>query len=116
LGDYVRGSVVVVRLDARGTDERSRPCLVIQNDIGNQFSPLAIVVPLTPRQYVKRLFPLSVEIPASDGAIGVDSVADCWQIVSVDRSRIVKVLGRVSDQTMAAINRALEISLNLNQS
>ncbi len=112
---YVRGSVVVVRLDPREGAEKkgTSPCLVVQNDRGNESSPLTIVVPLTNRDHVKRMYPFLVAVDRGDGGLDIDSVADCGQILTIDRGRIVEVRSKVSDTTLARIDRALRISLAL---
>lgn len=113
---YVKGSVVVVRLDPREGAEKkgTRPCLVVQNDQGNAFSSLTIIVPFTDRQNVKRLYPFLVAVPAGEGGLDIDSVADCGQIMTIDRSRIIAVRATVKPATLAEIDQALKVSLALS--
>jgi len=115
LTQYGRGSIVVVGLDSREGAEKkgARPCLVVQNDRGNESSNLTIIVPLTDKHNVKRMYPYLVAISANEGGLDIDSVADCGQVTTIDRSYIIQVRKRVSATTMAAVDRALRISLSL---
>ncbi|MFB6151090.1 MAG: type II toxin-antitoxin system PemK/MazF family toxin [Haloarculaceae archaeon] len=110
-----RGDVVVVDLDpTEGSEQRgTRPCLVVQNDVGNEHAPTTIVVPFT-TSFGDRLYPFEVLVEAEESALEEDSVAICSQIrtVSVEH-RVVAVVGSVPDSRMADVDRALEYSLGL---
>ncbi|MEQ1758254.1 MAG: type II toxin-antitoxin system PemK/MazF family toxin [Vicinamibacterales bacterium] len=112
---YVRGTVVVVRLDPREGAEKkgTRPCLVVQNDRGNESSPLTIVVPFTDRRNIRRMYPFLVAVSAREGGLELDSVVDCGQIMTIDRGRIVQVRGVVTERTMKEVDDALRVSLSL---
>lgn len=111
-----RGDVVLVDLrGAEGREKRGeRPCLIVQNDKGNGASPLTIIVPLTNVAQYKRL-PIQVLLAARElGPLAKDSVAECGHIRSVDRdTRIKRRLGRIDDESMGRIDKALRISLAL---
>ena len=115
-GPIRRGHVVLVRLgEAQGSETPgTKPCVIIQNDVGNRHSPLIIAIPLTSLESVPRLFPLLVVIKAPEGGLEIDSVADCAQILTLHKGRIQRVLGSLSRSTMAQINTALRISLGLD--
>ena len=117
MADYRRGDVIDVRLEpVEGSEMKgmARPCLIVQNDTGNQFAQVTIVVPFTDRQNIKRWSPVFVEVRAQEGGLDFDSVAHCGQVRAVDQHRIVGRRGSVSAQTMASINEALKISLALD--
>jgi len=114
-GRCVRGTVLQISLDpTRGHEiKKSRPCLVVQNDIGNQNSPMTIVVAIGGAEHVKKHYPIHVPIPKGEAGLAKDSVALCNQIRTVDEIRFGKVYGTVSPQTMDRVDRALKISLAL---
>ena len=110
-----RGDVVQVNLDPTvGTEiKKSRPCVVVQNDSGNRASRRTIIVPATGAEHVVKQFPIYVPVIAGEGCFNKDSVILCDQIRAVDKTRLVKTLGRISPTTMAKLDAALKISLGL---
>lgn len=114
-GKVWRGDVVEVRLDPTTGAEikKKRPCVVIQNDIGNRAYPLTIVAPITGAENKLKLFPVYVAVKRGEGGLSKDSVILCDQIRTVDESRIVQTLGRMPDSVMERVNTALKISLAL---
>ncbi|WP_114579364.1 type II toxin-antitoxin system PemK/MazF family toxin [Saliphagus sp. LR7] len=110
-----RGDIVIVELDpTRGSEQQgTRPCLVVQNDIGNENAPTTIVVPFT-TSYGNDLYPFEVEISAAESALREDSVAICSQLRTVSiADRIGSVVGSVPDERLAEVDDALEYSLGL---
>jgi len=110
-----RGDVVIVELDpTQGSEQRgTRPCLVVQNDIGNANAPTTIVVPFT-TSFGDELYPFEVLLPASEGPLREDSVALCSQIRTISiEHRIRENLGSISDECMDEVDTALEYSLGL---
>jgi mRNA interferase MazF len=114
-GKPFRGMVVEVSLDPVVGHEqgRSRPCVVIQNDVGNRFASTTIIVPLTDAAHILAPSPIYVRIKKGDGGTTKDSYALCDQIRTVDQRRFSKVFGTLSAETMALIDSALLISLGL---
>lgn len=115
-GRTLRGDVVEVNLDPTvGTEIRKkRPCVVVQNDIGNRVYPLTIVVPVTGAEHKQQLFPVYVAVKKGEGGLSKDSIVLCDQIRTVDQSRISKTLGRMPVSVMERVDRALKISLALS--
>jgi mRNA interferase MazF len=112
--DYPRrGEIWLVNFDpAMGSEIRkTRPALVIQNDIGNNLSDITIVAAIT--STLKRGYPFQVYLPAGEGGLSVESVVALNQIRSIDRARLVHRLGEVSIATMKAVDRAIVVSLGL---
>lgn len=110
-----RGDIVIVQLDpTRGSEQRgTRPCLVVQNDVGNENAPTTIVVPFT-TSFGERLYPFEVLVPAEECALTEDSVALCSQLRTVSVAhRISEVVGSVPDERMEEVDSALEYSLGL---
>lgn len=110
-----RGDIAIVELDpTRGSEQRgTRPCLVVQNDVGNENAPTTIVVPFT-TSFGDELYPFEVLVSADECALREDSVALCSQLRTVSiEQRISDVIGAVPDERMAEVDTALEYSLGL---
>jgi mRNA interferase MazF len=114
-GRPVRGQLVEVDLDpVIGHEQgRSRPCVVVQNDVSNRFASTTIVVPLTGASGVAHRSPIYVLAPKGDGGLKKDSLVLCDQIRTVDQQRFGRFFGVLSPETMNAVDRALLISLGL---
>ncbi|WP_103895600.1 type II toxin-antitoxin system PemK/MazF family toxin [Caloramator fervidus] len=89
-----------------------RPVLVIQNDIGNKYSPTVIVAAIT-SQINKAKLPTHVEIKSSEYGLNKDSVILLEQIRTIDKRRLREKLGHISDEMMKQVDYALKISLGL---
>ena len=88
-----------------------RPVLVIQNDVGNKFSPTVIITPLTSKPK-KLTQPTHVAIGKRFG-LSEYSYALPEQIRTIDRARILDYVGHADEDMMSRIDRALRVSLNL---
>lgn len=122
-----RGDIYLMNLGAGIGSEQGneRPCLVIQNDIGNRFSPTTIIVPLTSKRAGRKLLPTHVQIDKEnfvDSKFSIDktSIALCEQIRTVSKTeRIVPIngksgyIGTIKKEKMEEISKALRISLGL---
>jgi len=115
IGRPSRGMILEVDLDPVVGHEqgRSRPCIVVQNDAGNRFSSMTIVVPLTDANRVGAPSHIYVLVKKGDGGLRKDSIALSDQIRAVDLERVGRVIGVLSPWTMTAVDRALAISLGL---
>lgn len=109
-----RGEIYLVSFDpALGHEiKKTRPALVLQNDIGNEFSLTTIVAAITSKVSVR---PYPVEVILSPGSSGlkVPSTVRLDQIRTIDRGRLIKRLGMADSEEMAEIERAIQISLGL---
>lgn len=89
-----------------------RPVLIVQNDIGNNYSPTTIVAAVTSR--IKRAkLPTHVEIKKNNSPLERDSVILCEQLRTIDKKRLTERIGELDEETMKKVNNALEISLEL---
>ncbi len=115
MGRPVRGMVLEVDLDpVLGHEQgRSRPCIVVQNNVGNRFSSITIVVPLADAARLVAPSPIYVLVKKGDGGIRKDSIVLTDQIRAVDFARVRRSFGVLSPETMRAVDRALMISLGL---
>lgn len=89
-----------------------RPVLVIQNDIGNRFSPTAIVAAIT-AQIQKAKLPTHVEINAKRYGFERDSVILLEQIRTIDKQRLTDKITHLDDEMMEKVDEALQVSLAL---
>lgn len=89
-----------------------RPVLVIQNNIGNRFSPTVIVAAIT-AQIQKAKLPTHVEIEAEKYGFERDSVILLEQVRTIDKQRLTDKITQLDEQMMEKINHALEVSLGL---
>jgi len=109
-----RGEIYLVNFDPTVGSEiqKTRPALILQNDISNQHSPITIVAALT-SQFDIELYPTEVLINPPEGGLSYASVVLLNQIRSIDRKRLVKRLGIISEELMNSVNNAIQISLGL---
>jgi mRNA interferase MazF len=89
-----------------------RPVLIIQNDIGNRYSPTVIAAAIT-SQINKAKLPTHVEIQAKQYGFEKDSVILLEQIRTLDKRRLKERVAFLDNEIMKKVNRALEISLGL---
>jgi len=110
-----RGDIYVTALDPTLGHEiqKTRPALIIQNDVSNRVSEVTIVAPITSTVRFP-LNPVHVLLTADKATgLGVTSVAVFNQIRAVDRVRLVKRLGSVDQETLGRVDEAIKISLGL---
>jgi mRNA interferase MazF len=109
-----RGEVYLVNFDPTVGAEikKTRPALVVQNDISNKHSPITIVAAITSK-FDEELYPTEVLVEAPEGGLTTDSVVLLNQIRSIDRKRLVKRLGTLKPETMQAVDQAIKISIGL---
>lgn len=111
-----RGEIYLADLDpARGSEQRgTRPVIVIQNDVGNKYSPTVIVAPIT--GYLdKTKIPTHVVLEEEISGLQRDSIVLLEQIRTIDKSRLISKLGRLSNVAMLDIEHATRISLGLDK-
>ncbi len=89
-----------------------RPVLVVQNDIGNRYSPTIIIAAIT-SQINKAKLPTHVEIKGDDYGLSKDSVLLLEQIRTIDKKRLGEKIGHVEDDIIEKVDDALRISLGL---
>ncbi|WP_315788809.1 type II toxin-antitoxin system PemK/MazF family toxin [Fischerella sp. JS2] len=109
-----RGEIYLVSFDPTlGAEiQKTRPALVLQNDIANEYSPITIVAAIT-SQFDETLYPTEVLIKPPEGGITINSVVLLNQIRSIDKQRLVRRLGELNQETMEQVNQAIQISLGL---
>jgi mRNA interferase MazF len=89
-----------------------RPVLVIQNDIGNKYSPTVIAAAITSKLN-KAKMPTHIELSRVEYGLEKDSVVLLEQIRTIDKSRLREKIGEISEEKMNQVNRAVMISLGV---
>ena len=109
-----RGEIYLVSFDPTVGSEiqKTRPALVIQNDVGNQYSPITIVVAITSK-FDLPPYPTEVIMEPTESGLSPTSAVVLNQIRSVEGQRLLKRVGKASPETMRRVDRAIAISLGL---
>ena len=89
-----------------------RPVLIIQNDVGNKYSPTVIAAAIT-SQTTKNRLPTHISINSNEYGLVKDSVILAEQIRTIDKSRLKEKIGQVDPFTMNLVNNALGVSFGL---
>ena len=89
-----------------------RPVLIVQNDVGNKYSPTVIVAAITSR-INKAKMPTHIEIKGEDYGLSKDSVILLEQVRTIDKQRLKERMGNLSVADMNKINKALTVSFGL---
>jgi mRNA interferase MazF len=109
-----RGEIYLVNFDPTvGAEiQKTRPALIIQNDVSNKHSPITIVAAIT-SQIDETLYPTEVLLETSSSGLKVPSLVLLNQVRSIDRQRLIKRLGKIAEAQMAQLDRAIQISFGL---
>jgi mRNA interferase MazF len=89
-----------------------RPVLIVQNDIGNKYSPTVIAAAIT-SQINKAKLPTHIEINAQEYGLLKDSVILLEQIRTIDKRRLKEKIGKLDEELMQKVNEALGVSFGL---
>ncbi len=90
-----------------------RPVLIVQNDVGNRHSPTVIAAAITSRLGKTKL-PTHIDIAAARVGLQKDSVVLLEQVRTLDKQRLGEKMGHLDEETMNAVDDAIEISLGLH--
>ena len=91
-----------------------RPVLIIQNDVGNKYSPTVIAAAITSK-INKAKMPTHIELSANEYGLNKDSVILLEQIRTIDKRRLREKIGRLDENVMCRVNNALYISFGLGE-
>ena len=89
-----------------------RPVLIVQNDVGNRYSPTVIAAAITSKMGKNRL-PTHIDIYARDVGLAKDSVILLEQVRTLDKRRLREKMGHLEDSVMQRVNEAISVSLGL---
>lgn len=90
----------------------TRPVLIVQNDVGNKFSPTVIAAAITSKK-LKANLPTHISVNADECGLSKDSVVLLEQIRTIDKTRLKERMGNLPDDDMDRINKALSVSFGL---
>ena len=109
-----KGEIFLVDLSpTRGSEQSGhRPVLVVQNDIGNEFAPTTIIVPLTTKSYFES-YPVNVNVPKGIAGLKSDSTVLLSQIRAIDKNRLENKVGRLPESYLQKVDLAAKVSLGL---
>lgn len=110
---YRRRDVWTVNLEPVVGSEQGkvRPALIIQNDVGNHYSPVLIVAAITSGDQAR--YDIQVEVKAPEGGLRRDSLVLLNQIRTVEKRRMGRFWGRLQPETMRKVDEAIKISSGL---
>ncbi len=89
-----------------------RPVLIVQNDVGNKYSPTVIAAAITSKMTKARL-PTHIGVLAKDVGLNKDSVILLEQIRTLDKTRLKEKMGHLDEVTMNEVNSAITVSFGL---
>lgn len=109
-----RGDIYLVNFDPTIGSEikKTRPALIIQNDVANRYSPVTIVAAITTHQEGV-LYPTEVLVNGFEGGLTKNSLILLNQIRTIDKQRLIKRLGKISAAALQRVEQAVAISLGL---
>ena len=90
-----------------------RPVLIVQNDVGNRYSPTVIAAAITSKMSKTKL-PTHIDVPGEDAGLAKDSIILLEQIRTIDKKRLKEKMGHLDDATMNSVNNAIEVSFGLS--
>lgn len=89
-----------------------RPVLIVQNDVGNKFSPTVIAAAITSQKYKTKL-PTHISVNADGCGLAKDSVVLLEQVRTIDKQRLREHMGTLDTREMNRVNEALSVSFGL---
>ncbi len=109
-----RGEVYLVNFDPTvgAGIQKTRPALIVQNDIANRHSAITIVAAISSR-FEEPLYPTEILVRVNEGGLKTNSVVLLNQIRSIDKQRLARRLGSLRSETMVRVDEAIQISLGL---
>jgi mRNA interferase MazF len=107
-----RGEIWLVDFSpGRGSEQKGlRPALVVQNDVGNRYAATTIVAAITG---TLKEYPVTVMLESHEGGLDRESMVNLAQILTLDKSRLVRRLGAISQGRLREVDAALIVSLGI---
>ena len=91
-----------------------RPVLIVQNDVGNKYSPTVIAAAITSK-IGKTKLPTHIDIPSMEAGLAKDSVILLEQVRTIDKKRLKEKMGHLDERTMNSVNSAIQVSFGLGE-
>ena len=92
-----------------------RPVLIVQNDVGNRYSPTVIAAAITSKMSKTKL-PTHIDIPGQNAGLSKDSVILLEQVRTIDKQRLKEKMGHLDRTTMNNVDNAIQVSFGLADS
>ncbi|MCR4334477.1 MAG: type II toxin-antitoxin system PemK/MazF family toxin [Patescibacteria group bacterium] len=110
-----RGDIYLVNFDPTIGREikKTRPAVIIQNNISNEYSSVVIVAAVTSYRANYKIYPTEVIVPCKESGLNHDSLVLLNQIRTIDKQRLLLKVGKVNSEILLKIDKALEISLGI---
>jgi len=107
-----RGEIWMVNFNpGRGSEQMGiRPALIIQNDTGNRYAATTVVSAITT---TIKIYPVTVFLPSKTAGLHRDSMVNLAQLLTVDKSRLIKKMGALTRELLEQVNNAIRISLEV---
>ena len=110
-----RGEIYFANFDnecAIGSEQKGiRPVLIIQNDVGNKYSPTVIALMITSKN--KKKLPTHVEIDGKKYGLNKNSIILAEQVKTIDKERLIRKVGRLDNEKLLEVKNAIKLSLNI---
>jgi mRNA interferase MazF len=108
-----QGCIYLARLDPAlgGEIKKTRPVLVVSNNINNKFNATVTILPLTSN--VAKCYPFEVIVQSESTGLPKDSKIKADQIRTIDKSRIIKKIGKVHPETLLKVMDAIKVHLSI---
>ena len=109
-----RGEIYLAALDPVVGKEisKTRPVVIVSNDKNNEFSGTVTILPITSKN-LKSIYPFEVFLSKGSGSLPKDSKVKAYQIRTLDKRRIIRLIGKLRKDEMDEIEKALKIHLAL---
>lgn len=91
---------------------KTRPALVVSNDLNNRFADIVTVLPIT-SQPASKSYPFEVVVPENTGGLTAESRIKANQIRSVDKQRLYRLRGQLNEKYLVQVEQAVKIHLNM---
>jgi len=110
-----RGDIFLAAFDPVVGHEisKTRPVIIVSNDIGNQYSGTVTIIPVTSKNLAK-IYPFEIFLPKKNSKLSKDSKGKADQIRTLDKARLIKSIGHLDQVLMMKVNDAIRIHLNLD--
>ena len=90
-----------------------RPVLIVQNDVGNKYSPTVIAAAITSQQDKSNL-PTHINLSAAGSGLSKDSIVLLEQVRTIDKTRLKEKMGSLDNRSMNMVDKAISVSFGLN--
>ena len=110
-----RGDLFLAALDPVIGREisKTRPVVVVSNDIGNQYSGTVTIIPVTSKN-ISKIYPFEIFLSQSNTGLVKDSKGKADQIRTLDKARLIKPIGHLDHDLMLQVDNAIKVHLDLD--